>query len=193
MQSAYENDVDKANHADRTHKGNFCQLDRAGQSALTAHVADMLQHTETRAVLLCPQSSVMHWVGRQLLTQRSPCLAQEIGIVAGFLALEEGWQMSASCMLDRKPLHCHAEYDGLLPQDTELAQKTNVPDIFGATTDDTSNLRIVSLHEASFSACLDAGRLALHARDICFCFSCCKQYLHKHATITELKCICSSR
>jgi len=42
-----------------------------------------------------------------------------------------------------------AEYDGLLPQDTELAQKTNVPDVFGATTEDTNGLRIVSLHEVS--------------------------------------------
>ena len=40
-----------------------------------------------------------------------------------------------------------AEYDRLLPQDTELAQKTNVPDVFGATTEDTNGLRIVSLHE----------------------------------------------
>ena len=44
-----------------------------------------------------------------------------------------------------------AEYDGLLPQDTELAQKTNVPDVFGATTDDTDGLRIVSLVEVSMS------------------------------------------
>ena len=42
-----------------------------------------------------------------------------------------------------------AEYDGLLPQDTELAQKTNVPDVFGATQDDTAGLRIVSLQEVS--------------------------------------------
>ena len=42
-----------------------------------------------------------------------------------------------------------AEYDGLLPQDTELAQKTNVPDVFGATQDDTDGLRIVSLQEVS--------------------------------------------
>ncbi len=42
-----------------------------------------------------------------------------------------------------------AEYDGLLPQDTELAQKINVPDVFGATTEDTNGLRIVSLHEVS--------------------------------------------
>ena len=42
-----------------------------------------------------------------------------------------------------------AEYDALLPQDTELAQKTNIPDVFGATSDDTSGLRIVSLLEAS--------------------------------------------
>ncbi len=42
-----------------------------------------------------------------------------------------------------------AEYDGLLPQDTELAQKINVPDVFGATTEDTDGLRIVSLHEVS--------------------------------------------
>ena len=40
-----------------------------------------------------------------------------------------------------------AEYDGLLPQDTELAQKTNVPDVFGATQEDTQGLRIVSLEE----------------------------------------------
>ncbi len=42
-----------------------------------------------------------------------------------------------------------AEYDGLLPQDPELAQKMNVPDVFGATTEDTDGLRIVSLHEVS--------------------------------------------
>lgn len=35
----------------------------------------------------------------------------------------------------------------MLPQDTELAQQTNVPDVFGATTDDTAGLRIVSLYE----------------------------------------------
>ena len=44
------------------------------------------------------------------------------------------------------------EYDGLLPQDTELAPKTNVPDVFGATTEDTIGLRIVSLHEVSRSS-----------------------------------------
>ena len=44
---------------------------------------------------------------------------------------------------------CAAEYDGLLPQDTELAQKTNVPDVFGATQEDTQGLRIVSLEEVS--------------------------------------------
>ena len=42
-----------------------------------------------------------------------------------------------------------AEYDALLPQDTELAQQTNVPDVFGATTEDTQGLRIVSLYEVS--------------------------------------------
>ena len=40
-----------------------------------------------------------------------------------------------------------AEHDGLLPQDTELAFNTNVPDVFGATTEDTNDLRIVSLYE----------------------------------------------
>ena len=45
-----------------------------------------------------------------------------------------------------------AEYDGLLPQDTELAQRINVPDVFGATTEDTNGLRIVSLHEVSRSS-----------------------------------------
>ena len=44
---------------------------------------------------------------------------------------------------------CAAEYDGLLPQDTELAQKTNVPDVFGATQEDTEGLRIVSLEEVN--------------------------------------------
>ena len=44
------------------------------------------------------------------------------------------------------------EYDGLLPQDTELAQRINVPDVFGATTEDTNGLRIVSLHEVSRSS-----------------------------------------
>lgn len=47
---------------------------------------------------------------------------------------------------------CVAEYDGLLPQDTELAQKTNVPDVFGATQEDTQGLRIVSLEEVSTAA-----------------------------------------
>lgn len=42
-----------------------------------------------------------------------------------------------------------AEFDGLLPQDTELAQQTNVPDVFGATIEDTQGLRIVSLYEVS--------------------------------------------
>ncbi|KAL3140587.1 hypothetical protein ABBQ32_005160 [Trebouxia sp. C0010 RCD-2024] len=39
------------------------------------------------------------------------------------------------------------ECDSLLPQDSELAQKTNVPDVFGATQEDTDGLRIVSLEE----------------------------------------------
>lgn len=47
---------------------------------------------------------------------------------------------------------CAAEYDGLLPQDTELAQKTNVPDVFGATQEDTQGLRIVSLEEVDPAA-----------------------------------------
>lgn len=45
-----------------------------------------------------------------------------------------------------------AEYNGLLPQDTELAQKTNVPDVFGATQEDTQGLRIVSLEEVTPAA-----------------------------------------
>lgn len=44
---------------------------------------------------------------------------------------------------------CVTECDSLLPQDTELAQKTNVPDVFGATQEDTDGLRIVSLEEVS--------------------------------------------
>ena len=47
---------------------------------------------------------------------------------------------------------CAAEYDGLLPQQTELAQKTNVPDVFGATQEDTQGLRIVSLEEVNPAA-----------------------------------------
>lgn len=42
---------------------------------------------------------------------------------------------------------CGTECDTLLPQDSELAQKTNVPDVFGATQEDTDGLRIVSLEE----------------------------------------------
>ena len=47
---------------------------------------------------------------------------------------------------------CAAESDGLLPQQTELAQKTNVPDVFGATQEDTQGLRIVSLEEVNPAA-----------------------------------------
>ena len=53
---------------------------------------------------------------------------------------------------------CHAEYDGLLPQDTELAQQTNVPDVFGATTEDTQGLRIVSLFEVCCSLRTDCDQ-----------------------------------
>ena len=46
---------------------------------------------------------------------------------------------------------CATEYDGLLPQDTELAQKTSVAEVFGATQEDTAGLRIVTLQEVSAS------------------------------------------
>lgn len=58
-----------------------------------------------------------------------------------------GVERKATCRALFSKLLYLAEYDGLLPQDTELAQKTNVPDVFGATTEDTNGLRIVSLHE----------------------------------------------
>jgi hypothetical protein len=52
-----------------------------------------------------------------------------------------------------------AEYDGLLPQESEEAKNLDLPGIFGATEDDTAKLRIVSLvavtHPHSiFSSCL---------------------------------------
>ncbi|KAL0027862.1 hypothetical protein WJX77_011371 [Trebouxia sp. C0004] len=58
-----------------------------------------------------------------------------------------GVERKATCRALFSKLLYLAEYDGLLPQDTELARKTNVPDVFGATTEDTNGLRIVSLHE----------------------------------------------
>ena len=56
-----------------------------------------------------------------------------------------------------------AEYDGLLPQDTELAQQTNVPDVFGATTEDTQGMRIVSLYEVCCHACNASLAMAMPA------------------------------
>ncbi len=43
----------------------------------------------------------------------------------------------------------HAESDKILAQDSEVAEKLRLPDIFGATEDDTNSLRIVSLYEVS--------------------------------------------
>lgn len=60
---------------------------------------------------------------------------------------KSGVERKATCRALFSKLLYLAEYDRLLPQDTELAQKTNVPDVFGATTEDTNGLRIVSLHE----------------------------------------------
>ena len=54
-----------------------------------------------------------------------------------------------------------AEFDGLLPQDTELAQQTNVPDVFGATTEDTQGLRIVSLYEVCSHGCANLAPIKL--------------------------------
>lgn len=42
---------------------------------------------------------------------------------------------------------CVTECDSLLPHVAELANKTNVPDVFGATQEDTERLRIVNLEE----------------------------------------------
>ena len=49
-----------------------------------------------------------------------------------------------------------AESDKILAQDSEVAEKLKLPDIFGATEDDTSSLRIVSLYEVSYAAILQA-------------------------------------
>ena len=43
----------------------------------------------------------------------------------------------------------HAESDKILAQDSAVAEKLRLPDIFGATEDDTNSLRIVSLYEVS--------------------------------------------
>ena len=48
----------------------------------------------------------------------------------------------------------HAESDKILAQDSKVAEKLKLPDIFGATEDDTNSLRIVSLYEVSFAAAL---------------------------------------
>ena len=42
-----------------------------------------------------------------------------------------------------------AESEKILAQDGPAAEKLKLPDIFGATEDDTSSLRIVSLYEVS--------------------------------------------
>lgn len=43
----------------------------------------------------------------------------------------------------------HAETEDLLPQESEAAQSIKLHHIFGATEDDMSKLRIVSLYEVS--------------------------------------------
>ncbi len=86
----------------------------------------------------------------EVLTNSFPCSTVlgegQIGLVC---YLPQGMPSTLGCSRD---IVSAAEYDGLLPQDTELAQKINVPDVFGATTEDTNGLRIVSLHEVSRSS-----------------------------------------
>ena len=41
----------------------------------------------------------------------------------------------------------HAENEQLIRQDTPAAQKADIAGVFGATEDDTSKLRIISLTE----------------------------------------------
>ena len=45
-----------------------------------------------------------------------------------------------------------AECEELIAPDSPAQRKADIPGVFGATDDDTSNLRIVSLQEVCFSA-----------------------------------------
>ena len=76
----------------------------------------------------------------------------------------------------------HAESDKILGQDSDVAEKLKLPDIFGATEDDTSSLRIVSLYEVSFATPLHAcSRIAPSSHHIA--------HPGNHTTATMLRCL----
>lgn len=109
-----------------------------------------------------------------------PCSFVSEGQIDLVYCLPQGMLSTLGCSRD---IVSTAEYDGLLPQDTELAQKINVPDVFGATTEDTNGLRIVSLHEVSrvTTAAENVGTPyagVLHERTVC---------THLHAAVCRKK------
>ncbi|CAL5220883.1 g2973 [Coccomyxa viridis] len=58
-----------------------------------------------------------------------------------------GIERKATCRALFSKLLYLAESDKILAQDSAVAEKLRLPDIFGATEDDTNSLRIVSLYE----------------------------------------------
>lgn len=52
----------------------------------------------------------------------------------------------------------YAEYEPLIPPNSPAAEAVNIPKIFGATSDDTDRLRIVSLYEVGLLSGVSGSR-----------------------------------